>query len=113
MAQWDVNGTRDITFRKLNGGTKIANGSFVQQLEFVDHELHSPVMSIQGTMTDRSYQKAGNDLRKTARLNDAVSVVLIGYEKAGASGQIAERTAIANAIYDYWIKVPGVFKPGK
>ncbi len=111
IAQWEVDGPRDATFRKRNAGTRIADASFAQQLEFVDYELHNPVLSAQNTLTDSTYLKAGQKLRKTKTLADAVALVLDDYERAGASGQVAERTSIANAIYDYWSKVPGVFPP--
>lgn len=63
IAQWNVDDTRDLTFRRLNGGAKIANGSYAQQLEFVNYELHNPVLSKQKTLTDTTYLEAGRNLR--------------------------------------------------
>jgi Phage tail lysozyme len=111
IAQWEVNGSRDLTFRARHSGIKIADASFSQQLELVDHELHNPVLSKDRTLTDKKYLNAGNELRKATTLSSAVAIVLKAYEIAGAARQNAERASIAKAMFDYWVKVPGVFQP--
>ena len=109
LAQWTATDPRAATYARLHPGKSILTASFAEQLEFVNHELHNPVLSAQKTLTDRSYQNAGNDLRQSVALADAVTIVTKKYERPGVRGQVAERQKIAKEIYDYWSKVKGVF----
>ncbi len=109
IAQWTDGDSRAATYVRLHPGKSILTASFTEQLEFVNHELHNPTLSRQKTLTDGGYQRAGNKLRKSVALTDAVMIVVNEYERPGARGQVAERQKIAKEIYDYWSRVKGFF----
>ncbi|UVO55809.1 phage tail tip lysozyme [Sphingomonas sp. SUN039] len=109
IAQWTATDPRVATYALLHQGRSIFNASYVEQLEFVNHELHDPVLSSDKTLTDRSYQNAGSKLRRSVTLADAVKIVVKDYERPGKRGQVTERQKIAAEIFDYWNMVKGFF----